>query len=119
MKQRYGFRSNEVYNEWGEHSLPEVMDHEINELENKDILDTLGVETFEEAIAKVKKFYQREDLSELRCVWLAANPEDVYEMYTDKTKDSWSTIYDIEVQPTFMLLSDIGKEGCLFGYEEV
>ena len=106
-----GYRSEAVYGD-GYRNIDEVIDHEINELDNDDIIDTLknkglirnksGLSAY---ITKLKGAGYTEVL------WLANTKQDIVDIYrTDiDTIDFYSIIDGI-------LISDIGIDGKLIAY---
>lgn len=126
-----GFRSEDVFGE-GYRYAPRVMAHEVFELENSDIIDTLssnlmrgskilkeahnitdeesGVLFFKEVLKELSKITGREVKY---CLWLCDKPEDVFKEY-GASKDSIKVYLKSDI-----VLSDLGNEGKLYGYEEL
>ena len=126
-----GFRSEDVFGE-GYRDAPSVMAHEVFELKNPDIIDTLssnlmrgskilkeahnitdeesGVLFFKEVLKELSKITGREVKY---CLWLGDQPEDVINEY-NVNLDSLNAYIKSDI-----VLSDLGTEGKLYGYEEM
>lgn len=126
-----GFRSEEVFGE-GYRDAASVMAHEVFELGNSDILETLtssflkgnevfrklhnvkdedsGVLFFKEVLEELSKVCGKEIKF---CIWLCDQPEDVVNEY-NVNLDSLDVYIKSDV-----ILSDLGTEGKLYGYEEM
>ncbi len=141
---KYGYRSENIYGE-GFRDAGDVISHEIFELGNTDILHYLYDNGFknpsyknlwnaielgdEDALIKVIHFpgqerewvkdnilfpiYKRTGLTVNYVLWLCDSKEDVENSYQVDAGDQ-----DIDTYPVGeVLLSDLGKEGKLYGYE--
>lgn len=115
----------------GYHEPLDILDYEINELGNNDILDTMddlyNLDT--DDIAEIDHFIKSAVKDDYDLIWLAADPLDTIEFYSDghqqiasvkDAKHSDGTPIEITryLLPTqnILLISDCGVDGQLFAY---
>jgi hypothetical protein len=105
LKSYTGYRSEAVYGS-GIRDIFKVVDHEINELGNSDILDTLKINK-----RKLKPLLKNlVALGYTECIWLCDKAIDVFRCYEENETEKY-TIKNGNV------LSDIGKYGKLIAYK--
>ena len=148
-----GYRTEQLYGE-GYRDAAAIMAHEVFELTNTDILDTLsetlfkdtalgaelkllsdvvsgeedddfldeafeneevGIEYFNKILDEIKKVTGKEIRYAL---WLCDSIEDIKNEYECDEIDVKLTLFDA-YETSDIILSDIGTEGKLFGYEEM
>lgn len=105
LKSYTGYRSEAVYGS-GIRDIFKVVDHEINELGNSDILDTLKI-TKRKLKPLLKKLVV---LGYIECIWLCDKAIDVFRYYGEKEVEKYTIKNGI-------VLSYIGEYGKLIAYK--
>jgi len=118
-----GFRSEDLYGE-GYNDLKAVSSHEILELGNEDIIDTLmkndGLKSKEEVFGYIKEIYKNGFKS---CVWLCDSIQDFLDEYDDevflKEDEKYYAMDRWEFRDgEYKLISDMGTAGKLIAYNK-
>jgi hypothetical protein len=118
-----GFRSEDLYGE-GYSDLKEVVNHEILELENEDITDTLmkseGLRSKEDVFDYIKEIYKN---GFKKCVWLCDSVQDFLDEYDERTiraeDETWYAMDRWEFRDgEHKLISDMGTAGKLIAYNK-
>jgi len=105
LKSYTGYRSELVYGS-GIRDIFKVVDHEINELGNSDILDTLKVSK-----KKLKPLLKKlVALGYTECIWLCDKAIDIFRCYAEKEVEKY-------IIKNGIILSDIGAYGKLIAYK--
>jgi hypothetical protein len=105
LKSYTGYRSEAVYGS-GIRDIFKVTTHEINELGNTDILDTLKISK-----RKLKLLLKKlVALGYTECIWLCDRSIDVFRCYEEKQIEKY-------IIKNGIILSDIGEYGKLIAYK--
>lgn len=118
-----GFRTEDLYGE-KYRNLKEVADHEINELENTDIVDTLSKHlgrtlSNKEALVYISDLYKRKFKE---CVWICDSVQDFLDEYDDpmENENGEERAYGMDRYEfwdgEYEIISDMGTAGKLVAY---
>lgn len=116
-----GFRSEDLYGE-GYRNLKEVARHEIKELNNGDIVDTLSklfghTLSEDEALAHIADLY---DQGFKECIWICDSVQDFLDEYDIEDDDGKMRVYEMmryEFRDgEYIIISDMGSVGKLVAY---